>query len=258
MSHYDWERGEFVLSTAEFRRVRNELAAAVNKMSAEDLKTAEEIYAALLQKKKTAPRGTSWHTLFNEVAFEEVKIRRYGYDSTQPRYEFNNLSAWRLERILFERETKNEAGQVVRTTDGPPMKPKKKDFPVVPATKFDGVVLEDTEATITLNPKNRTLVWNVSQNNHAVDRARGHKLGGLLFSILSKVNWTRGTGGVITGNDEYNRDNKSLGGGRNLLKESFGPRGEQAREDEYASLGLRRPSRSVTKSRASVSRPSFK
>jgi len=38
------------------------------------------------------------------------------------------------------------------------------------------------------------------------------------------VEWTRGSGGTIIGNDEYNQDSDAVGGGGNYVCYEFGPR----------------------------------
>lgn len=82
-------------------------------------------------------------------------------------------------------------------------------------------------ATITF--EGRTVTWDVSENNHAVDTARGTTLANLFFTALGKITWTRGTGGVIVGNDQYNRDTDYAGGGGNYITDDYGPLGEAAR-----------------------------
>ena len=68
----------------------------------------------------------------------------------------------------------------------------------------------------------RSVSWRVEENNHARDTAREHHMGRAFFAALSKVEWVRGTGGTIVGNDEYNRDSEYDGGGGNYVTGSFG------------------------------------
>lgn len=68
----------------------------------------------------------------------------------------------------------------------------------------------------------RTLVWDVDDNNHAVEGAREGPTGKALFAHLNQVTWTRGSGGYGIGNDEYN-DGDGIGGGGNYLTFHYGP-----------------------------------
>jgi len=49
-------------------------------------------------------------------------------------------------------------------------------------------------------------------------------MGNAFFRALGQVVWTRGTGGEIVGNDEYNRESKASGDGGNFTKQTFGPK----------------------------------
>ncbi len=59
----------------------------------------------------------------------------------------------------------------------------------------------------------------------------------MFFAALSKVRRTRGTGGVITGNDEANRESDHAGGGANYITDGFGPLG-QATQARHRGLTL--------------------
>ncbi|MFK5949508.1 MAG: hypothetical protein QM500_12150 [Methylococcales bacterium] len=86
-----------------------------------------------------------------------------------------------------------------------------------------------SEAYIAFSDKERMLYWHVSENNHNVRDAHEHYLGGTLFSELSKIKWTRGSGGEISGNNEFNRDSDYCGGGANYIAHSFWPKSKEHR-----------------------------
>lgn len=84
------------------------------------------------------------------------------------------------------------------------------------------------EASVSL--EGRHLTWDVPENNHAVDHAHDSWLGRALFAQLDRVKWTRGSGGYFVGNNEYNADDCSPGGGGNYLTSTYGPAGEKTRK----------------------------
>lgn len=83
--------------------------------------------------------------------------------------------------------------------------------------------LGDGNSTIRTDADNTTVFWNVYEGNHACEEARKHETAKALFRALDRVVWTRGSGGDIVGNDEYNRDSCSLGGSGNYLVTRYGP-----------------------------------
>ena len=112
------------------------------------------------------------------------------------------------------------AGKYPVGSEGKPHQPKRKDFPLANgATKeFDA-----GEASITLVEEGRRVIWDVPENNHACEYARATFMGKALFEALRSVTWSRGSGGEIIGNDEYNQESRSDGGGSNYTKGYFGP-----------------------------------
>lgn len=98
------------------------------------------------------------------------------------------------------------------------------------STTNDIVTFElDGDASITLDAKARAVRWTVYENNHAREHARDHKLAKTLFYALNHIDWTRGSGGEIVGNDEYNRDSCDLGEGGNYLVAGYGPQKKRRR-----------------------------
>jgi len=88
------------------------------------------------------------------------------------------------------------------------------------------------EGTITF--KSNVVTWNVPEGNHAVEDAHEAPLGQVFFDALSKIKWTRTSGGYGTGNNEYNRDNSEYGGGGNYISFAYGPIGETAELEQSA------------------------
>jgi hypothetical protein len=114
------------------------------------------------------------------------------------------------------------------------LKPLKTDFAPLP-WKTVAFTASWDECGVTFDLKARTVRWGVSENNHAVERARESWLGRAFFRALDRVNWTRGTGGTIVGNDEYNSDSEYEGGGANYVTASYPPPKPLARS--YAAYG---------------------
>lgn len=126
--------------------------------------------------------------------------------------------SWKLRHLIF--------------VDGKPQLPTAKVVNKLPVSK--GAILRIDGASIALNDEQKTVQWDVEENNHACEDARSQPLARLMFKLLNDMEWTRGSGGSIIGNDEYNRDNRSHGGGGNYTTASYGPR-EKKKEPEINS-----------------------
>jgi hypothetical protein len=85
------------------------------------------------------------------------------------------------------------------------------------------------DAEINFNNETKTVTWYVDENNHAREYARAHPVGRAFFSALDQISWTSRSGGVIVGNDEYNRDSDYEGGGGNYVTGSYGGIGKRER-----------------------------
>lgn len=202
MARSEWEEGEIVLPSAAWAEFKAAIRDAVNKSSEERLALALRIHEHM----EKSHRGLKGY------AFEEA-ARKF-VDS-------NNRSSYYMPPRFSEDDIR-EAISAVSNDKGRLRKPLKKDFPLHGnnATSF-----RDGEASLHFDNEKRKVVWQVSENNHACRDARESALGKAFFTALGKVKWTRGTGGRIWGNDEYNQESGSHyeGGGGSYNKGTFGP-----------------------------------
>jgi len=222
VSRNDWEAGDLTFSVKEFSRFRKAFYEKYNRMRAEDYVTATKVYQAMLAAGKQARRGVDWSAVFAAVTGQTRPSRWLG--ATELVYALKTLGRYELETLLlFDR---------ISTPDGTrrlerrkrPRAPRKADFR--PASTTRDMVFEMEGGTVTFRPATRTIRWAVAESNRAVESARESALGRLFFELLRTVQWTRGTGGTLVGNDEYNRDNLAESGGGNYVTARYGPRGE--------------------------------
>jgi hypothetical protein len=194
MSCYNWEHGEITIPTKAWAKFRTALIKAWNEREVEQLALAKRLHA----KGKEAIQGKRGRA-------RDLAMRDFVWDQ----------QAGRNHHLL---------GHVVRLENGKHVlknAPKKKDFKVLPTSQSCTLHL-DGDATITLNNTNRTVTWSVAENNRAVEHAHEHEIAKTLFRLLGRIAWTRGSGGEIVGNDEYNRDCSHAGGGGNYVTRRFG------------------------------------
>jgi hypothetical protein len=219
MSRHEWERGEIKFSTKEFTPFRHAVIRVHNEHQTQLFNLATEIYGNL----KLAAKGKRGFDFAS--AFQALTTR------------IDSESAGDIYDAIFpyEKVEKLVAGQIIPSMERreKPLSPKKNQFPLAKqnAERID----VGSEAGIGFDKKRRVVIWSVAENNHAVERAHEHKVGAEFFRLLSRVNWTRGTGGEIAGNDEYNQESRESGSGANYVTHRFGAAEKQFKR----SLGVR-------------------
>ena len=229
MSCYEWESGEIVIPKAKWAEFRKAIIKAHNDALLKRYETTCAAFEAAEAKVKGL-RGENRTKAFEEAFAEYFGGKKgqwggynfpmiktgYGWNAT----EYNRRDEWEgCVELACPWKANNEKEWA---------KPKKKDLKILPLSESATIRLDGS--TIRLDNDSHTVEWSVEENNRACDRERQKDLAKVLFSLLAKMEWTRGSGGTIVGNDEYNRDDRNCGGGGNYLKETFGPGGKAVRE----------------------------
>jgi hypothetical protein len=220
MSCYEWERGDVRLSTKEYARVKKTFIAIIKEDQTQNLNLANKLYNKIVAEAK-GKRGVDYSNLYHNCRFEKsVSYSTWG--TVTKSKDLDPADTFWTTCVNHENSSKR------------PLKPKKKDF----LSKIDrkNLNFEHDDFSIQFIDRIKTISWIVEENNHAKDRAHEHPVAKKLFNLLNGVKWTRGTGGTIVGNDEYNQDSDFVGGGGNYITMSFGPIGEQSRKDFVRSL----------------------
>jgi len=200
VSRYEWERGTLQIPRDQWPKFRSTIIEAYNAHRMNHLRTAERLHAWV---KTNRLRGESYSSAVNR-----------GIDALRVSQE----DSWEIERLILKRP--KERGETDRLR-----KPTKRALGLLAITKSANIYLG--EASIQLQNSSREVTWHVPENNHAREHARRHPVAQRLFSALRRIRWTRGSGGVITGNDEFNRDCDYDGGGANYVVAEYGPKAKR-------------------------------
>jgi hypothetical protein len=214
MSKYEWESGSLKIPSAEWGTLKRKIRTAWNDLQENLLASAQELHQHLEASSK-GKRGFD----FKSAAENWAKSKERRFDYRSPWARSNRGDSMVIEAAQSWVLSSKQAGS------SKPKAPKKAGLSLCPA-KFDRMPGSGHlywEAGLFLDDKTKTLHWSVSENNHAREWAWGHPMGAALHQILNEVKWTRGSGGVFVGNDEYNRDNDYEGGGANYVTRGWGP-----------------------------------
>jgi len=201
MSRNDWERGTIKIPSNQWSAFKKALINHFNSQAETNYNLSITIYEKLLE--------TSKH--------------KRNYDYYQAITELLSLNAVRHGR-WEDRKIHNSL--LPLNASGKPKKPKAKDFP----KKTNRDIRFGNY--ITIDGTRRTVTWNVDENNRACESARQSKMGRFLFILLDKIEWKRGSGGTIVGNDEYNREDSYEGGGANYTTAAYPPKEKSDRYRE--------------------------
>jgi hypothetical protein len=197
MSCYNWESGTIKLPSKAWAGFRTNLLKAWNNHYLSNLEKAKTAHKALT----TAIKGKRGKK--REEALKVAVERRFGREC--------DSEVFRM--VVTQNGWGSNATYTLKGL------PKKKDLPLKATSKDAEMYLGD--AYVAFKNATKTLVWNVSENNRAVERAHEHWFAKLVFAALGKITWTRGSGGKCIGNDEYNRDADYEGGGGNYVTMTF-------------------------------------
>ena len=216
MSRYEWEQGTIIIPSNQWAGFKASVKARYNKSKMADFDKAKLLHTELLSlhkihkgKNPFAYRGY-WENLLSTAwdAVEKPVFDRWGGRDESAICEEQR---WIIEESLFRNGNTNL-----------PLKPLKKSYPLA---NVSTKILSQGEAHVNFDDKTRGTTWQVDENNRAIDRARQTILGKAFFSALNLVDWTRGSGGKILGNNEYNRDDHAYeGGGGNTVNSNYGLR----------------------------------
>jgi hypothetical protein len=220
MSHYDWERGTIKLPTAEFARVRQAVEKADREGKERVFAEAQTFWKGLTRKQQTDPGE------YERAKNDRVRALHDQADK-----------AWREDRQaahLAVRELDDALSRVVRPVwDGEqrrslPSAPRRilvadMDYPTNRTTRF----ALPSGATLTFDRERSSVEWDSGDNNHQVERAPAAPLAQAFFTALGTVRWTRGTGGILLGNDEYHEEagRSHAGAGGSYVTAGWGPVG---------------------------------
>jgi hypothetical protein len=184
MSRSCWEAGTLKFSVKEYGAFRRGMIQWYNERQGRIHASAVSVYTRI------KAEGKGKRNFDYDEAFRKAADLSYGSMYSRPIDGDDEIY-----NVLFPSEKVEGKGW---QRSKKPHAPKKKDFPTLKLTA-ESISVDDGEASIRFDNKTRTVRWGVSENNHAVERAREHAIGREFFSRLSRVNWTRGTGGQIIG-----------------------------------------------------------
>lgn len=216
MSRNDWERGTIILPSAAVAPLKKQLRDFTNRLHADVRARAVRIHKEIRTTSVTKYRAELTRRSGRVHGGREAKLGYLGL--------VEHLAYDVLEGICRDAERGGVKLHQATVADVEQIAPKATNRTTVFAVHDQ---YGCPEASIDFD--GRKVTWDVMEGNRNCENARASALGGTFFDALRRVTWTRGSGGVVVGNDEYNEDSKEHGGGANYIVDDFGPLGEAER-----------------------------
>lgn len=237
MSTYEWEAGTIKIPTSEWTKTKTAIREAMNRRQTALLAISEKVYEQLVVKlpefKKQIKAGTLDEWRIDTKLYDIVSAQVQAYESRFGRGKQcvdNDDHREILNKIYVEYDPKTHKKITPKLR-----KPQKKDYPLAGNNVLH---FSADDCSVVLDNDAKTVRWTVHENNHACDHAKATVLGQTFYELMDKITWVRGTGGTIVGNNEYNRDSDSVGGGGNYVVATFSAE-EQKRKREAEAAARR-------------------
>lgn len=203
MSCSNWESGSIIIPSKAWAGFKKGLVEAHNRLVEGQFAKAKQIHERLTAKAKG-----------------RRKIERSEWDSWFQDFRLSDQDYEKIAKVL-------DFGLLLNGTKSRPRRPMKKDFTFANGKTTQFPVGWEGQISLSDN-KARTVIWSTGHNNRAVEDARGTEIASAFFRLLNGITWTRGSGGQLVGNDEYN-DGDGEGDGANYVTATYGPKKKQPR-----------------------------
>jgi hypothetical protein len=232
MSNYGWEKGTIKIPRADYFPLKKALWQDKCARATNNFETAMKVYEDVMAEAKG--KRTFGELELNQAIQKAVDKHTSEYAS-HANYYGNYYKARRtdVDRDLIHDSIKKECVKEHNARNMRPVRPQKQQFPAPALKEFKA---RGQNFSITFDDENRIVCWYVPENNHAVEDAHAEGLAQKFFSLLSTINWTRGTGGAIWGNNEYNEGDHGYGRGADSISFHFGPAGKEERRELTRSM----------------------
>jgi hypothetical protein len=197
MSCYNWCSGTIKLPTKEWAAFRKSLIREHNHVNDYAFNMARSIHAEIKEDSKYKRKYDYYDPVFSKVYNQYADKLTYTHQSlVMNSLIYSDNGSYKLQL------------------------PKKKNFSKANLKTVDYGYFK-------LKHDSKSISYDVDQNNRAVESAQQDPFVKFVFNKLNSIVWTRNSGGVIVGNDEYNQENTYEGGGANYIVYRFGTLGER-------------------------------
>lgn len=186
MSCYEWSHGEIILPSASFSPFRKAIQEAMHRKWKKAFDDSQRFWKSLTPKQRS-----DWDEFRRAL--------------NSARFDLDTM--W----LIDPQKRGMEKPRRVLQSDI--------DWPTNRTTEF-----HESDLSLAFNRQTRTVTFSVMENNHAREHADNTVLARAFYEQIAKVRWTHGTGGVVLGNDEYNRESgyEVEGGGGSYVVAAYG------------------------------------
>jgi hypothetical protein len=214
MGHWEWERGDFKLPTAEFARVRANVAAADRERKEAIFGLSQQMWKGLTAKEKRD--GAAYRDAVSKYVSGLYKGNSHGG--------FDISAKHVSEEVIQDLESAVTWKNGRRTGTPKRVLAGEMDYPTNRTEVFHGL-----DVTISFDKKTSSVNYQIPQDRRTIENAHSSYVLGALIKDVLQMRWTRGTGGVVASDDEYAEEARNDNGSysTDLVQHGYGPIGAQ-------------------------------